>query len=786
VLNPHIDFANTPFVVQQALAPWPRPTLEIGGTRRELPRIAGVSSFGAGGANAHVVIEEYRATAEAASVWQGPALVVLSARNEERLREYAQRLLSFVEQRPATPLAALAYTLQVGREAMEERLALVAQSLDELAQKLRAYLAGDTVVDELYCGQAGSHQDLVRMLAGDEGVLAMQAAWLANGRYGKLLELWVQGLNFDWQRMYGERRPRRISLPTYPFARERYWLTLGPAQAAGGAHLHPLLHRNTSTFAIQRFSAQFSGEEFFLADHQVQGMRVLPAAAQLEMLRCAVEQSMAAKAALRWSQISWLRPLVAGTGGVAVHVSLTPQERGEIRFECHGEEGEAGRTIYSQGTVAIVTEPVLPVVHDLAAWREQCGLAQLDAPTCYARFARMGLHYGPAFQGLQEMFVGVDRVLARIALPAAVQANHNDYALHPSLLDAALQAVIGLVGAEGDSRLWLPVALDAMEVLAECASAGWALARRRAGDEASAQFDIDLCDEAGALCVRLQGLHLRVSSAEAKPAPILLASLGWESRPVDPASGHDIARHLVLLCDCDERAVESVRARLPEADCLVFAAGEDFAQAYGEAARALLQQLQRLGREPGRHRVQIVLRGDGVGACFAGLGGMLRTAQREYPHIAGQVLTIESQENVAQLLLDNRHDAATQVRYAEGARQIASWRELSVPIHAPAPWKEGGVYLITGGAGGLGLIFAREIASQAKGVVLLLTGRSPATASLEAKLAELRALGATVRYRVLDVATARRCIGRCARRWPNSASCTASCIAPASCAIASS
>ena len=48
--------------------------------------------------------------------------------------------------------------------------------------------------------------------------------WVERGKYGKLLELWVKGLSFDWRRLYGEAKPRRISLPTYPFAKERYWV----------------------------------------------------------------------------------------------------------------------------------------------------------------------------------------------------------------------------------------------------------------------------------------------------------------------------------------------------------------------------------------------------------------------------------------------------------------------------------------------------------------------------------------------------------------------------------
>src|SRR5437762_3104431 len=57
---------------------------------------------------------------------------------------------------------------------------------------------------------------------------------MSKGKYEKLLEWWVRGLTIDWKHLYGEHLPRRISLPTYPFARERYWVpTVGTCGGAG-------------------------------------------------------------------------------------------------------------------------------------------------------------------------------------------------------------------------------------------------------------------------------------------------------------------------------------------------------------------------------------------------------------------------------------------------------------------------------------------------------------------------------------------------------------------------
>jgi len=62
-------------------------------------------------------------------------------------------------------------------------------------------------------------------LAGDEDRAKTIDAWIAEGRYTELLDLWVKGLFSDWNRIYGDKKPRRISLPTYVFAKEHYWVS---------------------------------------------------------------------------------------------------------------------------------------------------------------------------------------------------------------------------------------------------------------------------------------------------------------------------------------------------------------------------------------------------------------------------------------------------------------------------------------------------------------------------------------------------------------------------------
>jgi phthiocerol/phenolphthiocerol synthesis type-I polyketide synthase E len=128
--NPEIDFAATPFYVNAPLAEW---------RRGAEPRRAGVSAFGVGGTNAHVVLEEAPPAAPGgpARPWQ---LLVLSARTSTALAAATADLASCLESRPeldGAGLADAAFTLQQGRRAFEQRRALVCRDREDAVAALR-------------------------------------------------------------------------------------------------------------------------------------------------------------------------------------------------------------------------------------------------------------------------------------------------------------------------------------------------------------------------------------------------------------------------------------------------------------------------------------------------------------------------------------------------------------------------------------------------------------------------------------------------------------------------
>lgn len=246
-LNEHISLTDSPFYVNQRLLPW---DVEAG-----VPRQAAISSFGFSGTNAHLVIGEYQAgdftVADVDGVGGNTHIMVpLSARNEERLRDKVQDLLTFITDRGDTPdLRAMAYTLQVGRDAMEARVLFLVQSVAQLTTQLTAWLAAGKSIAGVYSGLSRENKEGLKIFNQDDEMKNIIIdKWIQTENFSKLSEFWAKGLNFDWHKLYAANKPKRMCLPVYRFAKERYWIDVMSAPAVSTTapdannYVHPLLH----------------------------------------------------------------------------------------------------------------------------------------------------------------------------------------------------------------------------------------------------------------------------------------------------------------------------------------------------------------------------------------------------------------------------------------------------------------------------------------------------------------------------------------------------------------
>ncbi len=127
--NPNIDFPKTPFFVQTSLAPWHVPDGQ--------PRIAGVSSFGVGGTNAHVIVEEAPVPVREGHQ-RGAHLLLLSAKTDDAVARSTEELAAFLDAHPRVDLGDVAHVLQSRRVHFSRRRAVVAADRESAVSALRA------------------------------------------------------------------------------------------------------------------------------------------------------------------------------------------------------------------------------------------------------------------------------------------------------------------------------------------------------------------------------------------------------------------------------------------------------------------------------------------------------------------------------------------------------------------------------------------------------------------------------------------------------------------------
>ncbi|OEJ94011.1 SDR family oxidoreductase [Streptomyces thermolilacinus] len=460
----HLDLSSGPFEIPTE----PRPWTSAG------PRRFGVSSFGMGGTNAHVVVEEYLGGDRAGEAGGGPAaegahaagtpgehLLVLSGHTPEALLRRMADTRTLLRGETASGTRELCRSSAVGRDHRAYRVAVLGGTAEELGAGLdHALRLADRAAGTVVRGSA-----VVETAAGGLGVPALRYA---------------EGKAVDWASVYPDPAVRRRPLPPYPFG-------AAPADAAPVATAaHP---------GLPGASAGAPGEDVAEAvrglsrAHRVLGEETVPGAVPLALgLRAADE-------------VRGVAFTGRGSGSHPLTSDLDePGRTGPATFR------HAGRIIARLTTGGSRTGPA-PAALDLDALRADLGRSLAPAGL-YAWFAAKGMELAAPLRSITEVHYGPRRVLARVGLAPG----GSPLEAEATALDAAFQAmaVLTLADPEAPTGTFLPVSIDRAARWGDPAHTAYVLLDgAEPGAESVRRGDAALLAADGRVLVRLDGIEYR-------------------------------------------------------------------------------------------------------------------------------------------------------------------------------------------------------------------------------------------------------------------------------------
>jgi len=762
--NPQIDFAASPFRVDTEARPWPE-----GAT----PRRAGVSGFGIGGTNVHVVLEEAPAAEPARDDgdWQ---VLPLAARDEAALRMARQRLAAHLQAHPEQALAEVAHTLQAGRQAFARRSAVVANAPALAAQMLEAPEPAGPPVGQapelvfLFPGGGAQH---VRM-----GEALYRRSALFRGEIDRCCELLVPELGLDLREILypaeadeaaAQARLARIEL-TQPalfvieYALARWWMSLGATPSLMIGH------------SLGEYVAACLAGVFRLEDAlhivAVRGrlMQSLPAGAMTSVPLAEAELAPwlgdgCDLAAVNGEQLCVLAGPVDAIERVEARLRDAghPPRRLHVGIASHSAMVEPIVAELERTIAAVPRQaPQLPFISN-ATGRTITAQEAVD-PHYWGRHLRGAVRF---VDGLRAVFAVPGRALLEVGPGATLSGLARQ---HP-----ASAAARGIWASQAHPQ---QQARNAQQ-LAGTVAAAWV---------AGVAIDWDAWREGPAPrrvplpTYAFQRQRYWVEAGEpAQSAGDIFYAPSWQrtapTEPADAAPGH------VLVLGQVDSITASVLAQLRRRGARVsFAqpgarfergAAQQYSVRPAERAdiEALLRALQAdapltrvlhlwsLGNEsldtgylsllalaqaleahPAPLALTVVTDGvedvtglEPLSPGKATLLGIAKVMGQELPQLARRVVDVqlpapesEAEDRLAQRLVDEAGSDDAVVAWRGPHRWIKRYEPLPGGLPVRQRLRRGGVYLITGGLGGVGLALARHLASawQAK---LVLLGRTP-------------------------------------------------------------
>ncbi|MEM7127079.1 MAG: SDR family NAD(P)-dependent oxidoreductase [Chloroflexota bacterium] len=408
-------------------------------------------------------------------------------------------------------------------------------------------------------------------------------------------ELHVQGVKIDWGKVDKHPQRRKVSLPTYPFQRERFWFDVPNRRQS--EHLRPLLDRMVKLprHSETVFETEFSLLNFpFLVDHQVFGEIVSPAACQLALILSAADVLSEQESTRQPDAEFTTYHLTDFLFAAPLHIPNHTTPNRDVEADANNDILQNHRTvqaIFNQNDVEVISftsvdeEPIRHAIGQvrhihhiqeqeatpenllLGDLKERCQ-TQVELSTLYDFF--QGMAFGPSFRWVSELWVGDGEAIAHLQ-PPEMLSGLSTYFLHPGLLDACFQTAgatqIHSTVPEATIETTIPFAIAELACYGSVTGSSWWCYAKEIGAN---RWDIWLLDEQGHCLIEIQRFEERAVSLEAVRAKAIwhdwLYRIEWQAEPLDESTESTVPTEL---------SHHQLQGELDDGSWLIFTDSED-------------------------------------------------------------------------------------------------------------------------------------------------------------------------------------------------------------------
>ncbi|MFM2081561.1 MAG: hypothetical protein RL380_252, partial [Verrucomicrobiota bacterium] len=405
-----------------------------------------------------------------------------------------------------------------------------------------------------------------------------------NQLFAALAGLHCAGAQVAWQKLFPT-TGAKVSLPLYPFQRERHWEEPRTTQHGRiGAAPHPLISRPFPAATPTWLSWLDQDVIRWLPEHRVGGHIVFPGAGYIETALTVGRQQFG-DVPLRLEDFAFEKALFLPENKdlIQFQTIYNPSDL-RLTFSSRSDHANDEWSLNAKARLAPAPYDAPPANVKVAPIKKRCNQHIIPGEFIYQNQNPKALMFGPHFHGVQKLWRRDHEAVARLRVPKALRRDFANYFFHPAFLDATFHVQTWSLKHMGPkARVYLPVSIDRLRVFGKPGREIWCHVQCVKQEMLALVFNFQIFDGQGNVLVDCEGFRSQATGAAPVASPDSgddwLYELKWKRRPLAgvpaPADAAKFFPAKITLSTPSETAVAKAAAQKLRAGLDTFAAKPD-------------------------------------------------------------------------------------------------------------------------------------------------------------------------------------------------------------------